>query len=204
MASQNIKLIYFTGRGRIEVSRLILVAAGKQFEDVRLETFTPEQKAKTPFGQLPLLEIDGETFAQSVAIATYLAREFGFYGKTNRDGLRIDQIVQLTQEILNAGYRAYLFEPDETKKAELIRELKEKEFPRYLGYYEKLLRDNGTSYFVGDSLTLADLIVYDVVFAFLQRGFSTSGFPLVEALYQQVESHPNIKPYVAQRRITPN
>lgn len=45
MASQNIKLIYFTGRGRIEVSRLILVAAGKQFEDVRLETFTPEHKA---------------------------------------------------------------------------------------------------------------------------------------------------------------
>ncbi|CAL1528871.1 unnamed protein product [Lymnaea stagnalis] len=204
MAPQNIKLTYFNGRGRIEVSRLVLVAAGKEFEDVRVPEFTADLKAKTPFGQLPLLEVDGEVFAQSVAIATYLAREFGLYGKTNLDGLRIDQVVQLVQEILNAGYKAYLFTADETQKAQLIKELKEKEFPRYLEYFENLLKNNGTGYFVGDSLTLADLIVYDVAFAFIQRGFGISGYPLVEALYSSVESHPRIKPYVAQRQPTPN
>ena len=31
-----IKLIYFDGRGRGELSRLILSAAGQKFEDVRL------------------------------------------------------------------------------------------------------------------------------------------------------------------------
>uniref|UniRef100_A0A2C9LV09 Glutathione S-transferase C-terminal domain-containing protein n=1 Tax=Biomphalaria glabrata TaxID=6526 RepID=A0A2C9LV09_BIOGL len=63
-----------------------------------------------------------------------------FYGESNLDALRIDEIVQLTQEIMNAAYTA-----------ELIRELQEKQFPRYLGYYEKLLKDSGTSYFVGNS-----------------------------------------------------
>ncbi|KAK6993690.1 S-crystallin SL11 [Biomphalaria glabrata] len=202
-APTNLKLVYFNGRGRAEVSRLILVAAGEQFEDVRLETFLPEDKAKTPFGQLPVLEIDGKMYAQSVAIATYLAREFGFYGETNLDALRIDEIVQLTQEIMNAAYTAYFYEPDENKQAELIRELQEKQFPRYLGYYEKLLKDSGTSYFVGNSLTLADLIVYDAVFSFLQRAYSIDGFPRVEALCQLVESLPNIQTYVAQREKTP-
>uniref|UniRef100_A0A182YU43 GST C-terminal domain-containing protein n=1 Tax=Biomphalaria glabrata TaxID=6526 RepID=A0A182YU43_BIOGL len=142
-------------------------------------------------------------YAQSVAIATYLAREFGFYGETNLDALRIDEIVQLTQEIMNAAYTAYFYEPDENKQAELIRELQEKQFPRYLGFYEKLLKDSGTSYFVGNSLTLADLIVYDAVFSFLQRAYSIEGFPRVEALCQLVESLPNIQTYVAQREKTP-
>ncbi|KAK6994499.1 glutathione S-transferase 6 [Biomphalaria glabrata] len=77
MAPKSLKLIYFNGRGRAELSRLILAVAGQKYEDVRIvgENW-PAEKSKTPFGQLPVLEVDGQTFGQSLAIATYLAREF--------------------------------------------------------------------------------------------------------------------------------
>ena len=37
-------------------------------------------KPALPYGQLPVLEVDGVTICQSMAIARYLANEFGLAG----------------------------------------------------------------------------------------------------------------------------
>ncbi|KAH9508180.1 Glutathione S-transferase 1 [Bulinus truncatus] len=200
MAPKNIKLTYFNGRGRAEVSRLVLAVAGQKYEDVRLAGDQwAALKPKTPFGQLPVLEVDGKSFGQSLAIATYLAREFNLYGKTNLDGLKIDQVVQLCTDFQNAGSKAY-YEKDEAKKAELLKNLKEVEAPKYLGFFEKLLKENGSGYFVGSSLTLADLLVYDLVFNYQQRSaVNTEGYPLLQAFYKKVDNHDKIKAYVSKR-----
>ncbi|KHN82505.1 Glutathione S-transferase 1 [Toxocara canis] len=72
------KLTYFDIRGLGEGARLIFHQAGVKFEDNRLKREDwPALKPKTPFGQLPLLEVDGEMLAQSAAIYRYLGRQFG-------------------------------------------------------------------------------------------------------------------------------
>ncbi|KIH47584.1 hypothetical protein ANCDUO_22355, partial [Ancylostoma duodenale] len=45
-----------------------------------------------PFGQLPVLEVDGKQLAQSLAICRYLARQFGFAGKTPFDEALVDSL----------------------------------------------------------------------------------------------------------------
>ncbi|WAR26385.1 SCRY1-like protein, partial [Mya arenaria] len=72
------KLTYFNGRGRGEISRLLFAAAGKAFEDNRIEFANwGGLKKDTPQGTLPVLEIDGKRkISQSLAIARFLAREF--------------------------------------------------------------------------------------------------------------------------------
>ncbi|VDN23049.1 unnamed protein product [Cylicostephanus goldi] len=88
------KLTYFPVRGVAECARQvsfhlyystfikprvqIFALAGQEFEDVRLshEQFMPV-KPNLPFGQMPVLEIDGEQLAQSKAICRFLARKFG-------------------------------------------------------------------------------------------------------------------------------
>ncbi|KAI8798287.1 glutathione S-transferase 7 [Biomphalaria glabrata] len=205
MAPKNIKILYFDARGRGEISRLVLAAAGQKFEDVRFTRETwPAEKPNTPFGQLPVLEIDGKRYAQSVAISTYLAREFGFYGKTNLDGLQIDQVIQLGVDFWNAATK-YFMESDAKKKEELLKNLKDVETPKYLTFFEKLLKDNKTGYFVGSGLTLADLFVYDLMYFLKKQNMLPSqGFPGLQELYNKVVSNNNIKAYLAQRKETEN
>lgn len=47
----------------------------------------------TPFGKVPVLEIDGVQTHQSVAICRYLAKQFGLNGSNDLEALEIDAIV---------------------------------------------------------------------------------------------------------------
>lgn len=44
-----------------------------------MEKIGEEFLADTPFGQIPILCVDGEEIPQSFAIARYLAKQFGEY-----------------------------------------------------------------------------------------------------------------------------
>ena len=72
-----VKLTYFNLKGRAELSRLILAEAGVDYEDCRLERDEWAQLKESsfaPFGQLPVLEVDGVVVAQSNSISRLLAR----------------------------------------------------------------------------------------------------------------------------------
>jgi glutathione S-transferase len=72
------KLTYFDLRALGEPARLILHYAKQPFDDVRItHADWPKLKPSTPFGQVPVLEVDGKPLAQSFAIYRYLARQFG-------------------------------------------------------------------------------------------------------------------------------
>ena len=90
------KIVYFNVRRRGEVSRLILAAAGQQFEDVRLEKpkWIAEYKADAPLGHVPYLEVteNGNVFrlGQSFAVARFLARRFHLDGTNEYEKGQVD------------------------------------------------------------------------------------------------------------------
>ncbi|CAG5117596.1 unnamed protein product [Candidula unifasciata] len=204
MANSHLKLIYFDGMGRAEAARLLLVAAGKQFDDIRLpEEDWPQHSHLAPFGQCPLLVVDGVTYAQSVAIKTYLARELGFYGHSNIESLQIDQLVQLIEDLTNICVPVVILTDEEQKRKELAR-IKADVSPIYLGHLERLLKENGTGYFVDNRLTLADLVAFDVVTGMLKDYVDvTEKYPLLQKNVDIVRSDGKIRPYVKSRPITP-
>lgn len=51
------------------------------------------------YGQMPVLEIDGVQFAQSVAAARYLGREFGLSGANAKEDFNIDCIIDHCTDI---------------------------------------------------------------------------------------------------------
>lgn len=200
MAKNKIVLTYFDLTGRAEITRLILTWADVEFVDNRISRDKwPELKGNSPFGQLPYAEINGKAYGQSLAIANFCAREYNLYGKTNLDGLKIDQIAQLTEDLIQEVVKGFR-EPDDAKKAEIEKKVKEEVAPKFFGFYEKLLKENNGEHFVGDSVTLADLIVYDVITGFVSSytGPVSSSFPLIKALAEKIGSNDRIKAYKAK------
>ncbi|XP_059179300.1 S-crystallin SL11-like [Physella acuta] len=205
MANAKIRLLYFDGKARAEVARLLLAAAGKEYEDVRFSMEDwPKFKPSTPYGQAPALEVDGVMFAQSIAIWSFLAREFNFYGKNNLENFKIDELVQLYNDYFTKAADYMFHTDDETKKNEGIKKFKEEDAPRYLGFLEENLKKNGTGYFVGDSITLADIIALDLNTGTLSSVVEiTDDYPLLKKNLELVKGQDKIAAYLASRKDTP-
>jgi glutathione S-transferase len=202
------KLTYFNLRARGELPRLLFAAAGVEYEDIRIEhSRWPELKPETPFGQLPVLEVDGVKICQSMAISRYLAAKFGFAGQTEFDRARVDMIV----ECLNDAVQAVLTvanEKDSAKQATLQKRLDDEQLPDFMARFDKLLAENSegkSEYFVGNSLTLADIAFANGYTWMILIGFKDPlvAFPKLKALVQRVESVPRIAEWLKKRPTTP-
>lgn len=203
MASPSYKLTYFNLRGRGEVARYLFVLAGVPFVDRRVESGEwRELKPAMPFGQLPVLEMDGKMYCQSIGINRFLARQFGYYGSDAIQGLEIDQILGAIGDLLpKDSEMTWGLHGEEKEKA--IQSFKETDVPRLLKFLESLLGDR--KWLVGDNVTLADLAVFEFLTASVTRltgdGWRQSS-PVVEALTERVASLPALAAYIASRPVT--
>ena len=91
------KLYYFDIHGGAgESIRNAFRVAKIPFEDVRVKHGDwPQLKGsdKCIFGQMPILEIDGQVFAQSMAILRYVGKITGLYPEDPIEALRVDEIL---------------------------------------------------------------------------------------------------------------
>jgi glutathione S-transferase len=149
---------------RAETSRIALFYGGIEFEDVRPsreEISKMKIDGTFPFGQFPVLQVDGITLAQTGAMARFCGKLSGLY-PINDDfaAAKVDEVIDLATDINNRLMPA-LREKDPKLRLELRQELSGDILPRWLGFLEKLLADNGdTGYFVGDSFSVADLAIW--------------------------------------------
>jgi len=197
----NYKFVYFDARGRAEVIRLTFAAAKKEFEDKRL-TFEQwgAEKAASPQGFLPFLEIDGKTrLCQSLAILRYQAREFNLYGKGNIEMTLVDTFIETTFEIYQKGIMAIVCK-DESKKPDMIEDFKKKLAPQYMEILEKTACGQG-GFLVGKTLTVADIFLFAFVDNFELKE-CLAKFPKLQASCAKLEAIQGVKDYLKKRPAT--
>jgi glutathione S-transferase len=87
------------GPGKAEPARLAFAVKGVAFEDVLLTGSSWETlKPATPWGQVPVLEVDGEQLAQSGAINSYLARALGLCPADPMGAAKVDEFCDTVEE----------------------------------------------------------------------------------------------------------
>ena len=91
-------LTYFKLPARAFVARICLRKAGVAFTDRRLEF--PEwgalkQTGFGPLGQLPVLEVEGVQYCQSIPISKYAATLAGLYPAAPLAALQADEVVAI-------------------------------------------------------------------------------------------------------------
>ncbi|KAK5972282.1 Glutathione S-transferase [Trichostrongylus colubriformis] len=196
------RLIYFDARGRAEVTRQLFLLAGQEFDDVRLSHDEwPKHKAEMPFGQLPVLEVDGKQLPQSHAIARYVARQFGHAGKTPFDEALVDAIADQYKDFDNEAWPFFAILLG-IEKGDLEDKLKNAFAPardKLFTYLTKFLQQNESGYLVGDSLTWADLLLAELDTMSEKIPALYEGFPEMRAHAGKVRSDPILKKWIECR-----
>lgn len=200
----DIKLTHYNAKGKAETSRLILALAGQKYEDKRIEPADMAAlKPSLPFGQLPLLEYKGETLSQSMAIAKFLAQEFGFAGSNALEAAKMDEIVDAVNDLQNTLYQCH-FEKDAAVKEEKLKKFMDETLPKGLTNLENILGKRGGNFFVGNKLSWAELHFLQMMDVVLDNNDKVlDPFPMLKALIENTKLVPNIKKWLEERPKTP-
>ena len=146
-------------------------------------------------------------------VSRYLAREMGLSGKSSLENAMVDEIVDVVQDILDKNvsgyYQIFYFRftlPFQFKawyapnKKEALKEFTEKIFPIAMAQLEKKLSERGGQFFVGKSLTFADLhVFYLLAEAEYMCPIVVKQYPNLSGLVDRIAGYPNIKNYIETR-----
>jgi len=212
------RLIYFDSYGRAELARLLFAAAGAgaKYDDCRLPSAYagtpgnqsllkwPDFKPHVPYGQLPVLEVNGVFIAQSAAIARFVAYKYALMGDTPLENALVDATLEQVRDVgmILPTIQAMKEEERAAAKLKFINEL-----ATHAGSLEAQLKNNGGVWMVGKRLSAADISVYRL-FQMSLRAFDAAAFekncpPLLMALLARVETQPNIAEYLKTRPVRP-
>ena len=197
------KLTYFdapTSRG--EECRLALFAAGVDFVDNRIARADwPALKPTTPFGSLPVLEVEGKPpISQSNTILAYVGRRFGLLPKDEWEALRLESLLGACEDLRGAVSATFgIADADELKRRRAA--LVEGPLRAWAGNMEKQI----VGPFAGGSeLSVADIKLF-ILANWFKKGVldhvpadALSPFAKLEAVRANVGAHPKIVAWYAR------
>jgi glutathione S-transferase len=207
-------------QGRGEYVRLALEEAGAPYADVArgiggssAMMKMMEQGATPPFAP-PFLKAGKLVIGQTANILFYLGSRHGLAPKTEAGKLWVHQlqltITDFVVEIHDTHHPlgpSLYYEDQKAPARKRTEEFWDERVPKYLGYFEDLLKENGGSYVTGRRLTYVDLSLFQIVegfrYAFPNRmkAFEKK-IPGLVGLSQRIAARPKIKTYLeSDRRI---
>ena len=206
-------------QGRGEYIRLALEEAGADYADVARSGSgmaammrMMEQKSGTPPFAPPFLKAGRLVIGQTANILFYLGSRHGLAPKAEPAKLWVHQL-QLTvtdfvMEIHDTHHplgSSLYYEDQRSAAKRRTGEFWNERVPKYLGYFEGLLEDNGGFYLTGRRVSYVDLSLFQIVaglrYAFPRRmkAFERQ-IPGLRDLHDRVASRPNIKAYLSSDR----
>jgi glutathione S-transferase len=217
------ELYYWPGiQGRGEYVRLALEEAGADYADVaRSERgmaamMKPmEARGGTPPFAPPFLKAGKLVIAQTANILFYLGSRHALAPKAEAGRLWVNQlqltVTDLVLEVHDTHHPlgpSLYYEDQRGPAKKRSEEFWNERVPKYLGYFESILKSHGGAWLTGRRVTYVDLSLFQIVeglrYAFPNRmkAFERRIPGLVE-LHDRVAARPNIKAYVSSDRRIP-
>jgi glutathione S-transferase len=202
---KSVKLFYFDFHGgRGETARLALSIGDVPFGDERVKGADwPPLKPSTPFGELPVLEVDGQRISQSNAINRYVGQLTGLYPDDPWQAAQCDEVCCAVEALNDALGPSFSLKGDEQKRER--DRLLAGPIPRCLKGLDSLLAQRGGEWFASSRLTIADLKVIEIT------GMLSSGrldhipadivertAPALAAHRSRVLARPGVRAYYAR------
>src|SRR5512135_736432 len=217
------QLFYWPGiQGRGEFVRLALEDAGASYDDVarkpggmdRMMAMMDGREKRPPFAP-PFLKAGNLVVAQVAEILFYLGPKLKLAPRAEADRLWLHQLQLTVTDFVKEIHDTHhplggeLYYEDAKPEAKRFSEnfLAERA-PKYLGYFDTVIKKSGGPYALGRRLTYADLSLFQLIeglrYAFPRavRGIERDVSRVV-AVHDKVAARPSIKKYLASDRRIP-
>ena len=213
-----------TIQGRGEFIRLALEEAGADYVDVarRGKSGVPAmmkllqgKRAQHPPYAPPFLKAGKLIIAQTANILLYLGPHLGLAPRDEAGRLWAHQLQLTIADMVVHIHDTHhpvsgwlYFEEQRPAARRRTQDFWRYRVPKFLGYFERVLKQNGGTYMVGRRLSYVDLSLFQIVeglrYAFPKRmkRFEKK-VPLLIALHDRVAKRPRIKAYLASERRIP-
>lgn len=210
-------------QGRGEYVRLALEDAGLDYVDVArtaggesamMRMLKGKNVAERPFAP-PFLKAGKLTIAQTANILLYLGEHHALAPKTPAGRFFTHQlqltITDFVVEIHDTHHpiAGNLYYEDQKKAAvQRAKDFRENRMPKFLGYFDDVLDENGAGWLVGRQRSYADLSLFQIVeglrFAFPRAMAKMERkFPRLVTLHARVTERPRIARYLESGRRIP-
>jgi glutathione S-transferase len=215
------ELYYWPGiQGRGEFVRLALEEAGADYVDVarrkggmaKLERLLESKSVKhLPFAP-PFLKAGNLIIAQTANILLFLGARHRLAPKNEAGRLWVNQLQLTIADLVAEAHDVHhpvasgLYYEDQKREAKKAAEhFIGERVPKFLSYFETVLRRNRTPYLSGARVSYADLSLFQAV-AGLRYAFPRAmariekKLPCVVALHNRIAARPRIAAYLASER----
>mmetsp|Transcript_9538 Transcript_9538/g.27006 ORF Transcript_9538/g.27006 Transcript_9538/m.27006 type:complete len:231 (-) Transcript_9538:244-936(-) len=218
-------LTYFDMEGLGECVRLALVYNDIEFEDRRIKVsdWSPELKATFPFGQLPVLQVDGHMLSQSLSILMWAGRHGSgkAFPQDEDTRLRIEQAIYYTEDFDRAWSPPRYFslvasrwyghpegfaktsDGEATLKQLRARFLAER-LPEFMATYSRLIEESGGFLCTHDEPSIADFRLLPKLRSLMLDGLKfvpadcLAAFPVISAYVERLMAIPKLRAWYEQ------
>ena len=217
MSSPKIVLTYFDRPGRLTPALLAFKLAGIPFERENLDHAAWAEASKDlsrfPLGDIPVMSVDGRVVCESFSIAHYAGVLTNLWPKDAFESTRTLEVFLTIEEAISGAWgvnfkKTLMNAANPGLTAEKQKELREGPFKEHLLFYARRVNDiivqNGDSGFsVGNSVTVADFFIWQVVHMFTCGRFDHlsspifDAFPAIKKVVANVESIEALKETIA-------
>ncbi|HEY2137591.1 MAG TPA: glutathione S-transferase [Xanthobacteraceae bacterium] len=210
-------------QGRGEFVRLALEEAGADYIDVarkgrgqdKMMALMGGGRIQTPPFAPPYLRAGKLWIGQTANILQFLGRHEGLAPKNEAGRLWVNQL-QLTvadfvveiHDVHHPVGAAFYYEDQKKEAKRRADNFRHSRAPKFLGYFETVLKKSGGPHLVGRTLSYADLSLFQIVdglrYAFprMMKRLEKK-LPRVVALHDRVAKRPRIAAYLASERRIP-
>jgi len=208
-------------QGRGEFVRLALEEAGANYIDVArgdnggrdsVSKWIYGSRQKTPHFAPPVLKAGNIVVSHAANILQFLGPRLKLAPKSEAGRLWVHGLQLTMTDFIKEVHDTHhpiatsLYYEDQKKEAkQYTKEFLKSRAPKYLGYFEEVLKKNGGKHLVGRSLTYVDLSLFQIVTG-LRYAFPKAmkklekDIPLSVKLRDAVEKRPRIAAYLASPR----
>lgn len=158
-----------------------------------------------PYGQLPVLTVDGKKLAQSWTILRYLSKKHGAGGEGDWEQALVEGYGDFLHDLtLNCRpYFLVLLGRAQGDKAKMLEEIKPF-MEKWTKNLDKILKESGSGFFAKSGPTYVDFFAANVYeTAVKQKDNNVEHIAGLKTIHDNVKALPQLKEYFAKRADTP-